>query len=62
MHVIVDRNICQNHGQCCFAASEIFTLGDDGRMIYVAQPTDDLRSKAEDAADTCPTQAIVVSD
>ncbi|MFJ2769687.1 ferredoxin [Streptomyces sp. NPDC087300] len=58
--VTVDMDVCQNHGQCVFAAPDVFRLDDDGRLAYVASPDDALRDDAEDAADVCPLQAIRV--
>jgi ferredoxin len=57
--VIVDWDLCQDHGQCAFAAPEVFQIGDDGRMVVlVEEPDEPLRSKVEDAMDVCPVQAI----
>jgi ferredoxin len=58
MKVVVDKNVCQDHGQCCFAAPEVFHLDDEGHLEYVAEPDDSLLEKVEDAADVCPVQAI----
>ncbi|MEU6121999.1 ferredoxin [Streptomyces sp. NPDC047123] len=58
--VTVDMDLCQNHGQCVFAAPDVFRLDDDGRLAYVAAPDAALRDEVEDAADVCPLQAIRV--
>ncbi|TGB09803.1 ferredoxin [Streptomyces sp. MZ04] len=60
MKITVDLNICQDHGQCVFAAPEVFTLDEDGHLAYVEAPDESLRADAEDAADVCPLQAIRV--
>jgi ferredoxin len=60
MRVVVDTNRCQDHGQCAFAAPEVFQLDDDGRLVYDGSPADGLRDVVEDAADVCPMQAIRV--
>jgi ferredoxin len=62
MKIVVDMNVCQDHGQCVFAAPEIFSLDDDGHLVYQSDVDEALREKAEDAADVCPLQAIVVED
>ena len=60
--VIVDWNLCQDHGQCAFAAPDVFRIGDDGRMVVlVEEPDESLRGAVEDAADVCPVQAITIS-
>jgi len=60
LKVTVDMDVCQNHGQCVFAAPDVFRLDDDGHLSYVASPDGALRDDAEEAADVCPLQAIRV--
>jgi ferredoxin len=62
MKIVVDANLCQDHGQCVFAAPEIFSLDDQGHLVYVSDVDESLRDKAHDAADVCPLQAITVED
>lgn len=58
MKVVVDRDVCQDHGQCCFAAPAVFHLDDEGHLEYDPEPDDSLLEKVEAAADFCPVQAI----
>ncbi|MEH0548438.1 ferredoxin [Streptomyces sp. B21-105] len=58
MKVVVDMNKCQDHGQCVFAAPDVFSLDDDGRLAYVSDADEALRDEVEEAADVCPLQAI----
>lgn len=61
MKVFVDRNLCADHGQCVFAAPEVFQLDDNGKLVYEAGELDEgLRDRVEEAADVCPLQAITV--
>ncbi|CAM5301665.1 hypothetical protein SALBM135S_04685 [Streptomyces alboniger] len=60
LNVTVDMDVCQNHGQCVFAAPDIFRLDDSGHLVHVASPDASLRDDAEEAADVCPLQAIRV--
>ena len=62
MKVIVDLNLCQDHGQCVFAAPEVFSLDEQGHIKWVENPSDSLRSKVEDAIDVCPMQAIFIEE
>lgn len=62
MKVVVDMNKCQDHGQCVFAAPDVFSLDDAGHLAYVADPDDELRDEVEEAADVCPLQAIRIED
>jgi len=57
--VVVDLNLCQDHGQCVFAAPEVFELDDDGHLhVLIEHPDESMRVLVEDAADVCPVQAI----
>ncbi|WP_042381938.1 ferredoxin [Streptacidiphilus melanogenes] len=58
MKVVVDMNKCQDHGQCVFAAPDVFSFDDAGRLAYVSEPDEALRAEVEEAADVCPLQAI----
>jgi len=61
LKVIVDRDLCQDHGQCCFAAPEVFELDDNGKLqVLIEEPDEALRATVEDAADVCPVQAITI--
>ncbi|GAA4551725.1 ferredoxin [Amycolatopsis samaneae] len=62
MKVVVDMTQCQDHGQCVFAAPEVFRLDENGRLAYVDMPGDALREQVEEAADVCPLQAIRIED
>jgi ferredoxin len=57
----VDRDVCQNYGQCCFEAVGAFTLDDSGTMQYTSEVDESMRSDVERAADMCPTQAITIA-
>lgn len=61
MHVIVDMDVCQNHGQCAFAAPDVFEINSEGNLEYVEHPPDDQRVSVEDAVDVCPVQAIRIA-
>lgn len=58
MKVVVDMSKCQDHGQCVFAAPDVFSMDDDGHLLYVPDPDEALRDEVEEAADVCPLQAI----
>lgn len=60
MKVVVDLSRCQDHGQCVFAAPEVFQLDADGHLEYASHPDPALREAVEEAADVCPLQAITV--
>ena len=62
MRVVVDLETCQDHGQCVFAAPDVFHLDEQGKLGYVPDPAEDLRDAVEEAADVCPLQAIRLDD
>ena len=62
MKVQVDMDLCQSHGECCFAVPEVFELDDDDVLQYEAEPDESLREKVERAAKACPVTAITILD
>ena len=62
MRVEVDMDICQSHGECCFAAPEVFQLGDDDVLQYVEHPDESQRDAVEQAVLSCPVAAITLTD
>lgn len=62
MKVVVDMTKCQDHGQCVFAAPDVFRMDDEGHLAYVSDPDDALRDEVEEAVDVCPLQAIRIED
>lgn len=71
MKFTVDLNQCENHGQCVYAAPELFSLDDDGLLAFRSAATDSYTSEelteeqaraAALAIDMCPMQAISQSE
>jgi ferredoxin len=61
LKVVVDFTLCQDHGQCVFAAPEVFELDTAGKLVVLlADPDESQRAAVEDAADVCPVQAITI--
>ncbi|MFE7332774.1 ferredoxin [Streptomyces sp. NPDC057565] len=70
MRFVVDLKVCQDHGQCAYAA-RAFSLTEDGRLAFRQQSanvyesgdvSDAERDDVEEAADACPVQAIEIRD
>ncbi|AKK26854.1 ferredoxin [Mycobacterium sp. EPa45] len=63
MHITVDYNLCEGHGQCLMAAPELFDLPDGAEQIVVlnADPPESERERALRAAAMCPALAIHVN-
>lgn len=62
MKVVVDPAKCADHGQCAYAAPEVFQLDGDGKLVYEPTPDPALRDAVEEAVDACPLQAISIED
>ena len=60
--ITVDRNLCDNHGQCAIAAPKVFSMNDEGILEYEATFDDALTDDVEEAIDVCPVQAIFLKD
>lgn len=53
---------CVNCGVCCDISPDVFELGDD-LAIVKGNPVDEkYRDEVEEAADACPTSAIIIDD
>ncbi|MEV0070886.1 MULTISPECIES: ferredoxin [unclassified Amycolatopsis] len=61
MRITVDMNVCESHGQCVFAAPEVFSFDDEDYLHYDAEPSDELRDKVTAAAASCPVRAITIA-
>jgi ferredoxin len=57
--IVVDVSKCQNYGQCCYEAADVFQLG-DGKLVHATEVGESRRSAVESAADVCPMQAITI--
>ena len=61
MKARVDRDVCIGSGICVSIAPDVFELDDTmrSRVVHPEAATDDLY---REAAENCPTQAIVLED
>ena len=63
MRLTVDGESCMGHGRCYQVAPDLLTFDDEGYVTIrdetIAVPAD-LLEAAEDAAGTCPEQAIAL--
>ena len=64
MHINVDYDLCEGHGQCILAAPDVFDLPDDSEQVVVIDPDppEAVRDAVIQAAAMCPAQAIRVQD
>lgn len=62
MRITVDRERCQSHGQCEYAAPEVFRIDDDGDLeVLEPRPPGAQRDLVRQAVQNCPTGALTVS-
>ncbi|HHY11641.1 MAG TPA: ferredoxin [Firmicutes bacterium] len=59
--VYVDEDLCIGCGLCVDTCPDVFELGDDGKAKAKDNAADNIDC-AKDAADTCPTEAIIVEE
>ncbi|ASR02064.1 ferredoxin [Gordonia rubripertincta] len=61
MKVLVDWNLCEGHGQCEYAAPDVFTIDDDGDLEVLDETPDESQRKAvEQAVRRCPVRALAI--
>lgn len=63
MKIVIDRTLCQGHGQCEETAPTLFRVDDDGLAVALkdARTADEL-ILAKEAIRRCPADAIVLDD
>jgi ferredoxin len=63
MKISVDYTRCAGHGVCEGLAEDIFEVREDG-VTHLLQdsPDEDRRDVVEQAVETCPTQALSITE
>ena len=56
--IVVDWNACVGQGQCEFAAPNVFTINDEGKLELNETPDEAERKAVEQAIRRCPTRAL----
>ncbi len=63
MKVIVNQDACIGCGACCAICDEVFEIDEEGLSVAkVEEVPSNLEESVKDAADSCPTSAIEVSE
>jgi ferredoxin len=61
MKIVVDWDLCEGHGQCEFAAPEVFSINEAGELDVLDEtPPETQRKNVEQAVRRCPTRALTV--
>lgn len=59
----VDKDTCIGCGTCPAVCPEVFQMEDDGlAAAYVNPVPEDMEDSAQEAADSCPTEAIHIDE
>jgi ferredoxin len=56
--VTVDRELCQNHGQCVYSAPQVFAFDDEEELVYDPAPDAAQQASVQQAVAACPVRAI----
>lgn len=63
MKAVVDRDACISCGLCVTIAPDVFELDDEDIATVIADPVPaENEAEAQEAADSCPTDAISIED
>ncbi len=63
MKVNVDWDLCEGHGQCEYAAPDVFTINDDGDLDVLDEtPAEGQRKEVEQAVRRCPVRALTIEN
>ena len=60
MRIVVDRDLCDLHGQCVFSAPAVFRFDGAGKLEYLEEIENEQAATARTASSVCPTGAIEV--
>lgn len=61
MKAVVDKDACIGCELCTSICPEVFSMDDDGLAVAIDEELDEsLVESAQEAADSCPTEAITV--
>ena len=62
MKVRVDKELCSGDEICVDICPEVFKMEDDVAVPQIDVIPDNLQEKCREAADECPTEAIIIED
>ncbi len=58
-----DFGVCQGYANCVDAAPEVYDIDDDGVVVLLKEHiTDEERPRIEEAARSCPVNALMIED
>lgn len=61
--LLADIEACQGYGNCITGASDVYDIDDDGKVVLLKDEiADSDRARVEEAARSCPVNALSVED
>jgi ferredoxin len=62
MKVKVDKEMCSGDEICVDICPEVFKMEDDVAVTLMDTVPEDLQTKCREAAEECPSEAIIIED
>lgn len=62
MKVKIDKELCSGDEICVDICPELFKMEDDVAVVKMETVTEDLKERCREAADECPSEAIIVEE
>jgi ferredoxin len=62
MKVKIDKELCSGDEICVDICPELFKMEGDVAVVKMETVSEDLKARCREAADECPSEAIIVED
>ena len=62
MKVRIDKDLCSGDEICVEICPEVFEMEDDIAICKMEDVPEDAQEKCREAADECPSEAIIIED
>jgi ferredoxin len=62
MKVKIDKELCSGDEICVDICPELFKMEGDVAVVKTETVSEDLKERCREAADECPSEAIIVED